>query len=267
MSGAGIDGLDMRAWLVRRLEKGGHLDEMGRHALLALPLQRRLVAARTDLDGGRGLHLILSGLVCRYEIEPGGDRRIVSLYFPGDLCGSGSLFFFGLPGSVGALSAGEVADVSIHALHSLVQAHRGVERSLGWLTLIELGIAQRWLVNAGRDAERQIAHLLCEIVTRLRATGCRECEAFATGIRQAVIADITAVSLVHVNRVLHALQDADRIRLVKGVITIPDLDRLAAFAAFDPGYLHLPDQVGPSQLGLDLLRGPSFPDGRNSVAL
>ena len=121
--------------------------------------------------------------------------------------------------------------------------------------------------NAGRDAKRQIAHLLCEIVIRLRATGCRECEAFATGIRQAVVADITAVSLVHVNRVLHALQDADRIRLVKGVITIPDLDRVAAFADFDPGYLHLPDQVGPSQLGLGLLRGPSFRDGRNSVAL
>lgn len=257
----------MRAWLVRRLEKSGHLDEVDRHALLALPIQRRPVAARTDLEGGQGLHLILSGLVCRYEIEPGGGRRIVSLYFPGDLCGSSSLFSFGLPGSVKALSAGEVADISIHALQSLVQAHRGVERSLGWLTLIELGIAQRWLINAGRDAERQIAHLLCEIVARLRATMCRECKAVVTGIRQAVIADITAVSLVHVNRVLHALQHADRIRLVRGVITIPDLDRLAAFADFDPGYLHLPDQVGSSQSGLGLLREPSFPDGRSSVAL
>ncbi|WP_424753483.1 Crp/Fnr family transcriptional regulator [Methylobacterium sp.] len=165
------------------------------------------------------------------------------------------------------MSACQVVDIPDLELQSLVRAYPGIERGLFWLTLVELGIAQRWLVNAGRDAERQIAHLLCEIVARLRAVRCQECETFATAIRQTVIAEITAISLVHVNRVLHALQAADRIKLVKGVITVPDPGRLAAYADFDPGYLHLPDQDEAPQLGLCRLREPSFLDGRNSVAL
>ena len=269
MSGVGVSGLSMHAWLVRRLERGGHLDEVARQALLALPLEPRPVAARAELDGGpgpSGLHLVLDGVACRYVMEPWGERRIVALFLPGDLCASRSLLPLELPGRIGTLSASAVADIAPEALRSLIRAHPGVERSLAWLTLLELGIAQRWLVNAGRDAEGRVAHLVCEIVARLRAVGCREGDAFAGGVRQAVIADIAGISIVHVNRVLHALQDAGRIRLVKGVITVPDLDRLAAYAAFDPGYLHLPEPVEPSPAVLDPFRRPSFVDGGNAVA-
>ncbi|GJD74271.1 Crp/Fnr family transcriptional regulator [Methylobacterium goesingense] len=270
MSGVGVSGLAMRVWLVRRLARSDHLDEVARHALLALPLEPRPVAARAELDGGAGpsgLHLILDGVACRSVREPGGNRRIVALFLPGDLCASRSLLPLELPGKVETLSACAVADIAHDTLRSLVRAHPGIERSLAWLTLLELGIAQRWLVNAGRDAEGRVAHLICEIVARLRAVGCREGEAFANGVRQAVIADIAGISIVHVNRVLHALQDADRIRLVKGVITVPDPDRLAAYADFDPGYLRLPEPVEPSLSDFDPLRRLSVVDGGNAVAL
>lgn len=241
----GGDARDLRAWLVRRLEQSGHLDDAGRQALLALPLQTRVVAARTDLVDGnapRGTHLIQSGVACRYEIQANGARRIVALFLSGDLCTLNSALPVDLPGTIGTLSTCTVADIPAHVLQSLSRAHPSIERSLAWMTLLELGIAQRWLVNAGRDAERQVAYFLCEIHTRAHAVDQEVDDLFATGIRQGTIADIAGMSLVHVNRVLHALQRADLITLVKGIVGIPDLDRLAAFASFDPSYLHLPER-------------------------
>ncbi len=79
----------MLPWLVRRLDAADVLDAAARRALLALPLQARLVGARARLADGdepSGAHLIVSGIAYRYEILPDGARRILALYFPGDLC-------------------------------------------------------------------------------------------------------------------------------------------------------------------------------------
>lgn len=74
-------------------------------------------------------------------------------------------------------------------------------------------------------------------------------DAFTSGIRQAAVADIAAVSIVHVNRVLHALQDAGLIKLDRGVVRVPEPRRLAAYAEFDAGYLHLAGRAEPDVQG------------------
>ena len=230
------------ARLVRRLEEAGSLGERERQAVLSLRLQPRLVPARADIgveQDPQAAHLVLRGMACRYHMLSDGTRSIVGLFFPGDLCGGHSAPPVKHHGSLGALSPSLVADVPLRTLEVLVGDHPGIGRALWWLALVELGIAQQWLANGGKEAERRIAHLVCEIVAWSEAAGMAAVDAFSGGIRQGVIADLAAVSLVHVNRVLHALQDAGLIRLERGVVKVPKPSRLAAYADFDAGYLHL----------------------------
>ncbi len=248
------------AWLVRRLDEAALLGVAERRALLALAPQERLVPARTDIRDGQkagGAHLIVDGVACRAAMLPDGTRRILALYFPGDLCSTGRGAADPLPGTIEALSPCTVADIPSGTIDSLIRSHPGIERALWWLTLVELGIGQQWLINAGWEAERRIAHLICEVRARsqaavrdMQAAG-REMEApgrdmeecFASAVRQVVIADIAALSTVHVSRVLHALQAARLITLNRGAAAVPQPAPLIAFAGFDPSYLHLPDHA------------------------
>ncbi|CAO4145327.1 cAMP-binding domain of CRP or a regulatory subunit of cAMP-dependent protein kinases [Methylorubrum extorquens] len=255
------------AWLVRRLDEAALLGVAERRALLALAPQERLVPARTDIRDGQkagGAHLIVDGVACRAAMLPDGTRRILALYFPGDLCSTGRGAADPLPGTIEALSPCTVADIPSGTIDSLIRSHPGIERALWWLTLVELGTGQQWLINAGWEAERRIAYLICEVRARsqaavrdmqapgrdtqapgreMQAPGRDMEECFASGVRQVVIADIAALSTVHVSRVLHALQAARLITLNRGAAAVPQPAPLIAFAGFDPGYLHLPDHA------------------------
>lgn len=241
------------ARLVRRLEEAGPLGERERQAVLFLLLRPRLVPARADIDveqDPQAAHLVLRGVACRYHMLSDGTRSIVGLFFPGDLCGGHSASPAKHHGSLGALSPSLIADIPFRTLQALIGDHPSIGRALWWLALVELGIAQQWLANGGLEAERRIAHLVCEIVARSEAAGMAAGDAFSGGIRQGVIADLAAISLVHVNRVLHALQDAGLIRLERGVVKVPNPSRLAAYSEFDAGYLHLAAAEPGSEVSL-----------------
>ncbi|KQT53361.1 hypothetical protein ASG52_04345 [Methylobacterium sp. Leaf456] len=233
----------IREWFVRRLAEADILDGSGCDALLSLPLQARRIEARTDIVGGtdpRGAHLILSGIAYRYEFLPDGVRRIVALYFPGDLCFSRLPIPTASQGTLEALCEVTVADLPNRTLRSLTEAHPATERALWWHSSVELEITRQWLVLAGRLADQRIAHLICEILARIGAVGTGRTDTLPNHFRQTVIADITAISIVHVSRVLQALRASGLIALKRGVVTVQDHAGLAALADFDPGYLHLP---------------------------
>ena len=75
------------------------------------------------------------------------------------------------------------------------------------------GILREWLVNMGRKAaDRQIAHMFCELLCRLEAVGMANDDAFELPLTQIELADAVGLSSVHVNRVIQHLRDQDLIR-------------------------------------------------------
>jgi CRP-like cAMP-binding protein len=107
-------------------------------------------------------------------------------------------------------------------------------------TLIDAAIFREWVTNVGRrDAYSRMAHVLCEMLLRLRAVGLAEDNACDLPITQVEFADAIGVSTVHVNRVLQDMR-ADGLIETKGTqVSVPDWERLKHAGDFDPTYLHL----------------------------
>ena len=90
-----------------------------------------------------------------------------------------------------------------------------------------------------RSAHTRIAHLLCELLVRLRAVELVEDHAYNLPITQAEMADALGLTSVHVNRVLQELRGENLISLNGGFLKVLDWDGLQKAGEFDPVYLHL----------------------------
>jgi CRP-like cAMP-binding protein len=90
-----------------------------------------------------------------------------------------------------------------------------------------------------REAYPRIAHLLCEMMMRLRAVGLVNGSSCNWPITQAEIGDALGVTTVHVNRVLQQMRADGLVELKGDRLNIPDWEKLKKAGDFDPTYLHL----------------------------
>jgi CRP-like cAMP-binding protein len=139
-----------------------------------------------------------------------------------------------------------VAQIPREALLEMTEKHPRIVRALWWTTIVDEAIVREWVANVGRrTASQRIAHLFCELLTRLKAVGLAEDDPFEFPLTQAELADATGLSTVHVNRTLQELRASGLITLKGRLLAIHDAERLKALAGFDPIYLHLaPGQGG-----------------------
>ena len=86
-----------------------------------------------------------------------------------------------------------------------------------------------------------MAHVLCELLTRLRAVGLTQDHSCNLPITQSELADALGVTTVHVNRVLQQMRADGLIELKGDRLNIPDREKLTQVGEFDPTYLHLED--------------------------
>jgi len=84
-----------------------------------------------------------------------------------------------------------------------------------------------------------MAHLFCEIFVRSSAVGLNDGESCEMPVTQEMLADALGLTGVHVNRTLQSLRETGMVEHKNGRLFIHDFKRLAAYADFDPGYLHL----------------------------
>lgn len=92
---------------------------------------------------------------------------------------------------------------------------------------------------------RRIAHLLCEMATRLQAVRTDGGTMFPWAITQTQLADATGLTPVHVNRSLKSLRETGLAEVSSRAVRISSFDALANFGDFDAGYLQT--DVRPEQ--------------------
>jgi CRP-like cAMP-binding protein len=183
--------------------------------------------------------LILEGCAYRYKVLPDGHRQILAYLLPGDL----SDVEFGedtrADHSVAALIETVVARIPLSQIVAVQVQYPNIQRAFSLILGAERSILRHWLLNVGqRSAVQRVSHFLCEFSSRMIAHGQIEAgQSIRLPLSQAVLADTTGVTTVHVNRVLQQLRRDGLIALRRQQLTILDPVRLARLAEFNEGYL------------------------------
>lgn len=183
---------------------------------------------------------MLEGWACRYKALPDGRRQIVSILVPGDLCD----LYFHLPRhqdhSIGSISALRIAELARSDLDALILNHPRVAQALYWSELVTVAVQREWTLNIGqRSAYERIAHLICELFSRLRVVGLTDGNSFDFPLTQQDLGETSGLTSVHVNRTLRQLRADELIDLDRRRLCIRDVDALMEVAMFNPNYLHL----------------------------
>jgi CRP-like cAMP-binding protein len=192
-------------------------------------------------DRPENVHVMLEGFACRYKMLPDGGRQIMAWLAPGDFCDLHIAILGHMDHGISALSDTRIAFVPQAEIDRLTRDAAGaLNRAFWWSTLVDEGILREWLVGMGRrSADKQLAHLFCELLFRLRSVEVAKNGSFHFPITQDELADTLGISAVHVNRTLQQLRAEGLITLENKRLTVLDEARLTAFAEFDPNYLHL----------------------------
>lgn len=215
-----------------------------RAALEALPLQAAHIEAYQDIvrEGdrpGRSFAL-LSGIACTYKTTRGGKRQVMTYHVPGDVPDFQSLHLQTLDMTIAAITPCRVGFVQHEAVRALLRAQPRLGEVFWRATLIDAAIVREWMLNTGRrDAYARMAHLLCELITRLGAVGLAPDLSCDLPMTQPELADALGITPVHVNRTIRELKAAELITLRSRRLVVHDWKGLVAAAEFDPTYLHL----------------------------
>ena len=230
--------------MIRRIESVFTLTDEERQALQTLPMQIVMVKADQDIvrEGDRPTRscLVLSGFACAYKVTFGGKRQIVSFTIAGDIPDLQSLHLKTLDISIATLSPCNLGFINHEDLKNLCQRFPRITAALWRETLIEASVFREWVLNVGRrEAYNRMAHILCELLVRLRAVGLTKDYTCDLPITQNEFADALGISNVHVNRVLQQMRNDGLIELNGERLNIPDWEKLKQVGEFDATYLHL----------------------------
>lgn len=204
----------------------------------------RLLGARQDMlrpgEQVKTIKILEAGWAGRYRTLPDGRRQIVALLLPGDVCDIESGEAQPADDVVTTLTPVSVREVSQDAFEQLSFSHPDLLRVRWREHLMAAAIQREWTVSLGqRNALERLAHLLCEVMSRLQMVGLSDGVVCDFPLTQIDLGDATGLSSVHVNRTLQELRAAGLVTLRDRQLNIANFAALAELAMFEPGYLGL----------------------------
>lgn len=237
------DRLDLQRYLDRLLSRS-ILTEEEQDAILDLPCHFEKVRPDADFVGlGEDVDhacLVVEGFVGRFDQNASGVRQITAIHIPGDMADLHSVVQTRTTSALQALSMTTILRVPHSAIRSAAARLPALAEAFWRDCMVDTAILSQWVVNLGRrDARARIAHLLCEIATRLRAPVEGGVIHFAFGVTQTQLADATGLTPVHVNRILKAMRAEGLVDVRRREVSILDWAGLVEAGDFDRRYLQV----------------------------
>jgi len=201
------------------------------------------------LDQGRstGVAVLLhSGWAIRHRTLRDGRRQVIDFVLPGDLCDPSSFFQRHTDCAVSAITDGSYSLVRASEILDLIAVSPRLGAFFWWLESQEEQYLRAHLVAVGRlTAYERIAYLVWELWTRLRAVGLAQENTFWLPANQAMIADATGLSHVHVSRTLSRMAREKLLRRLDHQYRILDPARFRQIAQVEDviASRRLPDAV------------------------
>jgi CRP-like cAMP-binding protein len=191
-------------------------------------------------DKPKTVALILNGIACRYKLSEEGDRQIVGMMVPGDLCDLHAFILDEMDHSIAALTPVIVTHIARDKLLRLFDREPRITRALWWSTLVDEGTLREWVMNvATRSAYEGLAHLLSEICMRLKTVGLASSTGCSIKMRHEDLADTVGIGRPHASLSMARLKSEGLIEFSRGTIQILDVKGLMAAGKFSEHYLHL----------------------------
>lgn len=233
-----------------RLTSRSVLTDEEQQAILNLPGHAEQVQPYRDFVplGNIADHvsLIVAGIVGRFDQTSDGARQITAIHIPGDVCNLHSVVQPLATSALEALSVATILRIPHAAIRAATARYPAIAEALWRDCTVDAAILAEWVVNVGcSDAKTRIAHLVCEMATRLDAGKGASDFVFDFPLTQARLAEATAMTAVHVNRTLQSLRADGLLEWHQRLIRVPDWDALVKRAEFEPSYLQT--QVRPEQ--------------------
>jgi CRP-like cAMP-binding protein len=234
----------MHRHLIRKLEQQNTLSDaekgvLGRAISRVVEYEADEIMAH-EHDSPSECKLLLDGWASRYTVLEDGRRQILAVHIAGDFVDLHSFPLTKIDHSIGTLTNCKVAIVPHDVLREITESHPRLMRLLWVNTLIDAAITRKWLLNLGRKlAHERMAHLFCELYTRLRSIGLADDHSFPVPVTQTEFGDCLGISTVHTNRVLQDLRAEGMIQWRGETVVIENWERLRSLGQFDPTYLNL----------------------------
>lgn len=211
-------------------------------AIASLITRVELIRSRTDIvrQGERTEWsiLLLDGYACRYKVGSHGQRQIISFHFPGEILEVYASVRATADHGLAALTRCRIAKIRHSAIPDLFAERPAIARAFWADALADAAIALEWVMTIGRrDGPARVAHLFCELATRMKAIGRYHDGRFEFPVTQVDLADATGMTPIHMNRILHRLRADGILSLNRHSVTIHDWTRLSSIGDFDPSYL------------------------------
>ena len=186
------------------------------------------------------LHVLIDGWAAQCVTLVDGSRQTTAFLMPGDFCNGETTLLRRLDHGVVALTPVTIGTARRERLIALLLDRPNVARAFWQTTLVDAAVLRSWLVNiAHRDSYRRIAHLMCELHTRLSCLGLVSGSTCVVPLTQQQLGNALGLTPVHVNRMLRRLRDEGLMEFRKRTLTLHNVAELQEVANFDSGYLHI----------------------------
>jgi CRP-like cAMP-binding protein len=193
-------------------------------------------------------YFIIEGAMLRHLDDKKGERQLVGINVPGDFVDLHGFAMKRLDHSVVSLGRATLAKFSHESIATLVERFPHLARAMWFSTLLDAATHREWIFRLGRlNAEGRVAHLVCELIERLRFVDKYDGSNFPVQLLQRDFAEACGISTVHANRSFKMLRERGCLRARgDGRIEILDEAALRKLADFAPDYLY-----GEGELALD----------------
>lgn len=181
--------------------------------------------------------LLLEGYAFR-TMEQDDQRFIVGINVPGDFVDLHGFALQRIDHNVVTAGKARIALIEHASIERALNERPTLARALWFSSLLDAAIHRKWIQMLERnDAPRRIAHIFCELQTRLEMIGRASPRAVRTPFTQFDLADMCGVSAVHANRAVSKLREVELAEIRRGTFYPLDWEGLRRYAQFEPSYL------------------------------
>jgi CRP-like cAMP-binding protein len=184
--------------------------------------------------------VVMSGWLARYHLLPNGPRQYLSFHMAGDWPDAQGLFLDRMDHAVCAIGPARVACIPHKEITRAFEQRPVVGFAIWRETLIDAAIFREAITNnSARGKPARMAHLLCELFYRARASALARETELDLPISLSQLGETLGMAIATVNRTLSELRASRTMDFRSGLLTVHDWPKLCTIGQFDPGYLHL----------------------------